>query len=113
MCADKYNQLIEKVKAAKNRVKKENRDYWLLRHYDVLHIGGTEHLIAPVINKDILYYAIFEEVFDILKATHHNIGHGGRDRMKKQLDKKYKNITANEIQIFLNICEVCLQKRKI
>ncbi|XP_077289531.1 KRAB-A domain-containing protein 2-like [Arctopsyche grandis] len=108
----KYNTLIQQVKEARKGDKMKNK-HWLLKHYDVLTLGGKEHLISPVVNStQTLYYIPTEEMFDILFDTHQAIGHGGRDRMRKELQRKYKNIMYHEIQSFLNICEPCLQKRK-
>jgi len=47
-----------------------------------------------------------------LQATHVSIGHGGHDRMIKELGNKYKNITRNNIETFLHFCEPCQQKQK-
>lgn len=112
MSTEKYNSLVQEVKIAKSANKKANRHYWLLQHYDVLMVAETEHLIAPIVNNKILYYVPFEKIFDILCSTHESIGHGGRDRMRKELQERYKNITLYEIQTFLNLCELCLVKRK-
>jgi hypothetical protein len=40
------------------------------------------------------------------------IGHGGRDRMVKELSIKYKNISRTEIKLFLLLWELCQKKQK-
>lgn len=108
---EKYNATIQKVKAARMGLSVQNK-HWLLSHYDVLNVSGKDHLIFPMVNNQILYYVPTEQVFDILYDAHESLCHGGRDRMRKELLKRYKNISLREIQIFLNMCEQCLQKRK-
>lgn len=51
-------------------------------------------------------------MYDVLKNTHSSIGHGGRDRMIKELSNKYKNIARSIIELFLSLCEPCQQKQK-
>ena len=50
--------------------------------------------------------------FGILYETHLSIGHGSRDRMIKELNRRYKNIEQNDTKIFLNFWESCQQKLK-
>lgn len=81
----------------------------MLQHYDVLSSNGVEKLILPLSDKnpDIKYYCSVEDLFDKLYEAHINIGHGGRDRMIKELKRQYKNIKQKEINLFLNLCEIC------
>lgn len=111
--SEKYRRLIEEVRKAKNG-KKETRHYWLLRHYDILNANERDYLIYPIVGDscNVLYYVTSEELFDVLYETHHQIGHRGRDGMKKQLNLRYKNITCLEIQTFLNLCGTCQQNKK-
>ena len=51
--------------------------------------------------------------FDIIHETHISNGHGGRNRMMKELKGKYKNITVELIVIYLNLCEPCQKKLSI
>lgn len=79
----------------------------------MLVVQGKTKLIFPVKDDNVvLYYVPTSELFDILQATHVSIGHGGRDRMIKELGNKYKNITRNDIETFLHFCEPCQQKQK-
>lgn len=111
---EKLLSLIADVKRCKKTSKKVPRDYWLLKHYDVLEVRGVEKLIVPVTKTkpNVLFYCSSDCLFDILYETHLSIGHGGRDRMVKELNRYYKNITQNDIKLFLNFCEPCQQKRK-
>jgi len=59
----------------------------------------------------VLYYVSDGNLYNLLKSTHVTIGHGGRDRMIKELSKKYKNISRSDISTFLKICEPCQKKK--
>ncbi|CAG4979166.1 unnamed protein product [Parnassius apollo] len=111
---ERYKELIEDVSTAKITARKTSRDYWLLRRYDVLTIDQKSKLIFPV--KDttitIIYYACDSELFGILHEAHIQIGHGGRDRMMKEVGSHYKNITRKDIETYLELCEPCQQKQK-
>jgi len=40
-------------------------------------------------------------------ACHTSIGYGGHHHMIQELNNKYKNISWNDVQIFLQLCEPC------
>uniref|UniRef100_F1S1Q2 SCAN domain containing 3 n=1 Tax=Sus scrofa TaxID=9823 RepID=F1S1Q2_PIG len=108
----KYCQLIREVKEAKAKAKKESVDYRRLARFDVILVQGHEKLIEAIngeTNK-IRYYLHSEDLFDILHDTHLSIGHGGRTRMEKELQAKYKNITKEVIMLYLTLCKPCQQK---
>lgn len=111
--AEKIARLIFEVKESKERQKKVSRDYWLLKHYDILNVDGAEKLIFPLSDASdtIKYYCASDELFDILHECHTSIGHGGRDRMVKELCRRFKNITQRDVQTFVNICGPCQQKK--
>lgn len=50
-------------------------------------------------------------MFNVLDSTHKAIGHGGRDKMNKELSKKYKNITQQVINLYLSLCKTCQLKK--
>ncbi|KAK7573634.1 hypothetical protein V9T40_010825 [Parthenolecanium corni] len=112
---EKYSELIKQVKFSKNKCAgKTSRDYYLLNRYDVLSIADEEKLITPITDSSepVKYYVSADEIFTILRETHSQIGHGGRNRMMADLKKKYVNITAEMAQIFINLCEICQKKTK-
>ena len=45
--------------------------------------------------------------------AHLNTGHGGRNRIVSEVQKKYKNITQEQISIYLALCTSCLKKGNI
>lgn len=110
----RYEQLVDEIKNAKTAEKKSPRDYWLLKHYDFITVGQKNKLIFPVNtpNNNIMYYVADSELFQVLHETHQGIGHGGRDRMLKELSSRYKNITRHDVELYLQLCEPCQQKQK-
>lgn len=63
--------------------------------------------------KTIIYYAHLEETFQIIHECHLPIGHDGRIRMMKELKSNYKNVTAELVTIYLNLCESCQKKNSL
>uniref|UniRef100_A0A8C4RLZ2 Integrase catalytic domain-containing protein n=1 Tax=Erpetoichthys calabaricus TaxID=27687 RepID=A0A8C4RLZ2_ERPCA len=115
MTKRKYDSIIEDVKRIKVSKKKESsRGYRIIQRYDVLTVQGCEKLIEPLSDarESVKKFVHAKELFDILYSTHLSIGHGGRDRMIKQLNTLYKNITQAQIKMFLDLCEPCQQKQK-
>lgn len=104
----KYDELISEVK----QLKLKSRGHKLLKKYDVITVSDMEKLIVPVSNEgnDLKYYVFNEELFNIIHDTHLTIGHGGRNRMEYELNKKYKNITRESIMLYLNLCISCQKK---
>jgi hypothetical protein len=51
-----------------------------------------------------------EETFDVIKRAHIATGHGDRDRMVKELGKKYANVTSDSIELFKSMCIDCQRK---
>ena len=39
-------------------------------------------------------------------------GHGGRDRMTKETQRKYTNVSTNDLELFTSRCQECQKKRK-
>lgn len=81
--------------------------------FDVILVQDKHKLIVPMKDKNVvLYYVSDGKLYNLLKSTHISIGHGGRDRMIKELSKKYKNISRSDICTFLQMCETCQEKQK-
>ncbi|XP_060845364.1 KRAB-A domain-containing protein 2-like [Rhopalosiphum padi] len=51
-------------------------------------------------------------MFDIIQQTHIQTGHGGRTRMIKELQCKYKNIIYEIVMLYLSLCIQCQTKQK-
>ena len=52
---------------------------------------------------------VLKILFDIMQATHVSVGEyeGGRERMIRELTKRYNNITQFQIKSFFNLCKSC------
>ena len=50
---------------------------------------------------------LIEEADDIIKKTHLDLNHAGRDKMQKEINRKYANITLNCINLYKSLCEEC------
>ncbi|XP_073962116.1 uncharacterized protein isoform X2 [Choristoneura fumiferana] len=111
---ESYEQMIAKVKFLKSKKShKKPGDYQRLRRFDVMSVGETEKLIVPVKDDVIRCYVRNSEIFQILHDTHLTVGHGGRNRMEKELKMHYKNITREMIVIYLNLCDGCEKKYSV
>ena len=49
----------------------------------------------------------------MIHDAHLAIRHGGQNRMIKETQTKYKNITAESIILYLTLCAPCLKKPKV
>ena len=56
-------------------------------------------------NDDIKYFVSIEEAYDIIKKTHLALNHAGRDKVQKEINRKYANITLNCINLYKSLCE--------
>ncbi|GBL92082.1 KRAB-A domain-containing protein 2 [Araneus ventricosus] len=113
---EEYNSLIAKVKESKEKTSaKTPEDYQRISRYDIVRIGGDEKLIVKVQNEGdpIVYYTCMEENFQIIHEIHIAIGHGGRNRMMREVKTTYKNITIEMVMIYLNLCEPCQMKQSV
>ena len=91
MSKSKHYELIDQVKESKNKVDgKLPVDYFRLKRYDIMEVGGCEKLVFPVNGEEqsVKYYVHVEEIFDIMNDTHLAIGHGGKSRMFKGAPEK-------------------------
>ena len=91
---EKYELLIQEISQLKRGyLKKEPKDYQLLKRYDVVQIGNTVKLICTVAegSSSIKYYVQKEDIFDVIHDAHLATGHDGRNRMIKETQAKYKN----------------------
>jgi len=60
-----------------------------------------------------MHYITTEDLFTVLHEVHLAVGHGGRDRMMKELKRKYCNVTVEAIMIYLKFFESCQKKAPI
>lgn len=113
---EEYYTFLSQVKKSKKKVTgKTPQDYQRLKRYDVIRIGSIEKLIHPAtaLNHPIMYYTFLEENFQIIHDIHIAIGHGGRNRMMKEVKANYKNITVEIVVNYLNLCKPCKNKMSL
>lgn len=85
-----------------------------MKRFDLIKVGDSEKLIYPVSDNSVIkYYVTNEELFDIIHDVHFSIGHRGRNRMTKEIKKKFKNVTIEATMLYLNLCEICQKKSKL
>jgi hypothetical protein len=49
------------------------------------------------------YFLPAEEILDVIQSVHVATAHGGRDGLKKEVSRKYVNVTIEMINIFLSM----------
>ncbi|XP_068246734.1 uncharacterized protein [Palaemon carinicauda] len=89
-------------------------DYNLQKRYEILHVGNVDRLIRKrkdPANDVFKFVASLEEVFDIVKAAHEGIGHGGGKKTIAEVKKKWSNITQEVCYLYISFCEHCHQKK--
>ena len=95
---ENYRRMIQHVNELKSgQREKEPLDYQTLKRYDVVRVSNTDKLIYPVAEGStfIKYYITNAEIFNILHDAHLRIGHGGRNRMIKERQSKFKTSQLN------------------
>lgn len=109
-----YEKILLEVKAAKLKEKnKSDVDYRRLKRYDIIVVGKEEKLISPLkAGGSIKYFATIEETYGIIHDAHLATGHGGRNRLVKEINNKYNNITTEAVMLYLSLCEACQKKAK-
>lgn len=108
-----YEEIVNQMKELeKPEVKKTQKDYRLLRKYDVMEISVEGTTVQKLVKKGtVLRYVCSEDLFDAIKAAHLANGHGGRNILSKALSEKFANITIDQIKVFLQFCEECQLKK--
>ena len=108
-----YYNLIEELRVAASAKNKSNRQYYILGRYEVLQCGGVEKLIKKRKDEtqELVYFVHVEDLFGTIKRAHIATGHGGRDKMVKELSR-YANVTRDTVELFKSLCVQCQKKRK-
>ena len=110
---DRYNEIIERLEELDKNptMKRTDQDRQRLKRYCVktstLEGRTIKRLFSPVTGKA---YVDIESLYDTINNSHIEAGHVGRDKMVSALDD-YANITKDDINIYLSLCEICMKKR--
>ena len=116
LTSERYNSLLNELKEAKSVKVKQTIHYRRLKRYDIRysqHRRRRETYSASICKKKkkILYYVTFDELFNVIHEAYIAIGHGGRTRMIKEVNRKYKNMTVESIVTYLRLCDPCEKKK--
>ena len=109
---ERYNQTMELITNAKlkNNSRRNDQEIALLKTYDVINLGNQDKLVKKIRGSDntsIKYYVPINELYDIIRITHANIGHRGIKNTLKELKKKCANVTGKQVQLFISECNEC------
>ena len=84
---DEYYNLMEELKVSVGCVDKakRNRQYYILKRYEILLCGDVEKLIKRRKNLEnendaTVYFMHNDEMYDVIKRVHTSTGHGGRTK---------------------------------
>ena len=110
----KRDKLIEDLLRINSHGATSPFDYNLKKRYEILRVGNVDRLIRKrkdPANDVFKFVASIEEVFDIVKAAHEGIGHGGGKKTIAEVKKKWSNITQEVCYLYISFCEHCHQKK--
>ncbi|CAG2195881.1 unnamed protein product [Mytilus edulis] len=113
---NKYNDIVNLMTKEPSKEDKTPAYYYLLTKYEILQCGDIQKIIRKRSSSDddIKYYACLEDMYNIVYKIHIATGHGGRDKMIKEANRKYANVSTEAVELFKELCEECqLKKRKI
>lgn len=107
----RYTELLGRLRRVKNRglCTGNTADYSLIKRYNVKKIDSEYRIINRKTGNIMVYV---DEMYDIIKEAHLATKHGGRDMMMSKLKLKYGNITTEMVVLFLEVCQLCQQKRE-
>ena len=93
------------ISEAKQTQKKTKHQYYVFRRYDILQCGDVKVIrkMAPT-EETPKYFVPLDNISDVIKRAHMSTGHGSRDKMCKELSKKYANITESSVELFKSMC---------
>lgn len=127
-----YARIVREVTEAKCRARKLPLDYRRLKRYDVTTAttdddkGLPPLLVSPTDDGEGTtttadgtggrprrrQYLHNGQLFDALRTSHLDTGHGGLHKMHVDLKRRYANVTRPVVQIFLANCETCRRRRR-
>jgi hypothetical protein len=105
---------LSEVKEAKSVKGKQTAYYRRLKRYDILNKEAKRNLQCHYLQKKQKSFTVTsDELFNVIHEAHIAVGHGGRIRMIKELNRKYKNVTVESVVTYLRLCEPCQRKQKL
>ncbi|CAF3791028.1 unnamed protein product, partial [Rotaria socialis] len=104
---ERYNQTIELINNAKlkSSARRNDQEISLLKTYDVLNLSNQDKLVKKIQGSEdtsIKYYVSINEVYDVIRIAHFNIGHPGIRYTLKEILKKCANITEKHVKLCIS-----------
>ncbi len=86
-----------------------------MRRYSVLTLHVQGEPVKELRKKGTaLKFLPVEELFEAIRECHQETGHGRRDITKNAINSRFANVTKEQIDVFLDLCETChLKKKKV
>lgn len=112
LTAARYSRLLQQVKDAKMKTKKEPADYRRVKRYDIISTPKGERLAMANVEgkKTRQLFVAMEDIYDIIREYHLKMNHAGRTRLMYAIKPKYKNITTEIVMLYLSLCKGCKNK---
>ena len=81
---------------------------------EVLQCGDVTKIIKRRKSHDdeIKYLVCLEDMYCVAKKIHFAVGYGRRDKMIKEANKKYVNVSIEALELFKEECEECQLKKR-
>ncbi|CAF1128400.1 unnamed protein product [Adineta ricciae] len=113
---ERYNETMEIINNAKlkNNSKRNDKEISLLKAYDVINLGNQDKLIKKIHEEEdttVKYYVPLNEIYDVIRIAHSNVGHRGIKYTSKEIKKRCANVTEKQVKLFISNCEECKIKR--
>lgn len=108
---DRYHRLLEQIKSAKTNYPKTPADFRRMKRFEIVDTPDGERIfMAEKIGETRQMYIPVEEMYDVIRDYHLQLNHGGRSRMMVEIKKKYRNITAQSVLLYISMCKGCKHK---
>ncbi|XP_071137215.1 KRAB-A domain-containing protein 2-like [Mytilus edulis] len=111
---EKYDEILELIVTEPQKADKTSSYYYLVRKYEVLQCGDVKKIVKKrnSSDEDVKYYVCLEDMYSIVQKIHISIGHGGRDKMVKEANRKYANVSYEALELYKELCEECQLKKR-
>ena len=107
---DEYQrEVIDALKNGKHGKTLSNRNYHILKTYNLVSLGGVERVARKKGGK---YMITKNEALNVIRLMHQESGHAGERKTHKKIQDQYDNITRGLVREYINRCERCCEKRK-
>ena len=107
---DEYQrEVIDALKNGKHGKTLSNRNYHILKTYNLVSLGGVERVARKKGGK---YMITKNEALNVIRLMHQESGHAGERKTHKKIQDQYDNITWGLVRELINRCEWFCEKKK-